>query len=92
MKLVFTDEALRDLDDLLAFVSLHYPAVLPALKRRLRAVLERIALHPESAQQVLARPGVRMAPLIRYPYKIFYRINGGVVEILHIHHVARDAG
>src|SRR5262249_6343530 len=27
--------------------------------------------------------------LIRYPYKIFYRINGGAVEILHVHHAVR---
>lgn len=90
MKVVFTDEALRDLDGILAYIALHYPAVLPAFEFRLRAVLARFASFPESAQQVAQRPGVRMTPLIRYPYKIFYRINDGVIEILHIHHAARS--
>jgi plasmid stabilization system protein ParE len=26
----------------------------------------------------------------RYPYKIFYRVRAGTVEILHIHHAARE--
>jgi plasmid stabilization system protein ParE len=36
------------------------------------------------------RPGVRVATLGRYPYKIFYRAQGEVIEILHIHHAARE--
>jgi hypothetical protein len=36
------------------------------------------------------RPGVRVVPLGRYPYKIFYRVQDGVLEILHIHHAARE--
>jgi plasmid stabilization system protein ParE len=50
MNVVFTEAALADLDDILAFVALHYPA--------------------------LAVP--------------FYRIVDGHIEILHIHHAARQ--
>lgn len=90
MKLVFTDEALRDLENILMYVSQHYhPVVLPALQSRLRNVLARITLHPESARQVEGRSGVRVAAVVRYPYKIFYRVSGGKVEVLHIHHSAR---
>jgi hypothetical protein len=28
--------------------------------------------------------------LIRYPYKVFYRNTGKVIEILYIHHAAQD--
>jgi plasmid stabilization system protein ParE len=35
------------------------------------------------------RPGVRVVPLIRYPYKIFYRIADDTVRILHIRHTSR---
>jgi len=31
-----------------------------------------------------------VVPLIRYPYKIFYRISNETVEILYIHHAARE--
>jgi toxin ParE1/3/4 len=37
------------------------------------------------------RSGVRAAPLGRYPYVIFYRVAGDAIEILYIHHTARQA-
>ncbi|MBS4082899.1 MAG: type II toxin-antitoxin system RelE/ParE family toxin [Rhizobiales bacterium] len=90
MKVVFTDEALRDLDDILTYITLHYPGVLPAFELRLRAVFDRLTSFPESAQEVLQRPGVRMVPLLRYPYKIFYQVSGDRIEVLHIHHGAQQ--
>lgn len=90
MKLVFTDEALADLDGILAFIASNYPTVYDAFQSRLQSVLTRIGDWPESAQEVADRPGVRVAPLIRYPYKIFYRSSDQVIEILYIHHAARE--
>jgi len=29
-------------------------------------------------------------PFIRYPYKLFYRVVSERIEVLHIHHTARD--
>ena len=89
MRVILTDEALRDLDEILHFIGANYPAISVAFERRLRIVLERLGTWPESAQAVADRPGVRAAPLIRYPYKVFYRITENAVEILHIHHGAR---
>ena len=89
MKVVLTDEALRDLDEILRFISMNYPTISKAFEERLRTVLERIGTWPQSAQEVADRPGVRAAPLIRYPYKVFYRVTESAVEILHIHHGAR---
>jgi plasmid stabilization system protein ParE len=89
VKVVYTEEALQNLDEVLRYVSTHYPAVSAAFEERVRNVVARIAAWPESAQEVRERPGVRMALLIRYPYKIFYRIADETVEILHIHHTAR---
>jgi hypothetical protein len=30
-------------------------------------------------------------PLVRYPYRVFYRTANRTIEILYIHHSARDA-
>lgn len=90
MKVVYTVEALADLDGILRYIANHYPAISEAFENRLHAVVARISRWPESAQEVAERPGVRMAPLIRYPYKIFYRISNETVEILYIHHAARE--
>ncbi len=90
MKLAYTDEALEDLDGILAYIASHYPTIYEAFRIRLQSVIARIVRWPDSAQEVIGRPGVRVAPLIRYPYKVFYRNSGEAIEILYIHHVAQD--
>ena len=90
MKVVYTVEALADLDGILRYIASYYPAISEAFENRLYAVVARIAQWPESAQEVAERPGVRMAPLIRYPYKVFYRVSNETVEILYMHHAARE--
>jgi plasmid stabilization system protein ParE len=89
MKVVYTDEALRELDEILDYIASHYPTVSASFEKRLRTVVTRIGEFPESAQQVDDRPGVRVVPLIRYPYKVFYRVTPQAVEILYIHHASR---
>lgn len=89
MKVVYTEEALRDLDEILTFIASTYPTITAAFEARLAAVAERIGRWPESGQEVEQRASVRGVPLIRYPYKIFYRVTTTAVEILHIHHASR---
>ena len=89
MRVVLTDEALRDLDTILADTETNRPTAAAALELRLRSSLRRIGAWPDSAQLVAGRPGLRMVPLVRYPFRIFYRVADNQVEILHIHHTAR---
>jgi toxin ParE1/3/4 len=90
MRVLYTTEALADLDGILSYIANHYPAISEAFQNRFHAVIARVASWPESAQEVAERPGVRVVPLIRYPYKVFYRISGETVEILYVHHAARE--
>lgn len=90
MKVVYTDAALRDLDEISLWLTAHYPGLGVAVERRLRLVVAHIARWPESMRSSDKRPGLRIAPLGRYPYKIFYRVHDETVEILHIHHAARE--
>jgi len=89
MKVIFTAAALADLDEILGYTGEHYPAVAAVVERRIRTVIERIGEFPESGRRVEVRPGMRMVPVIRYPFRMFYRIVDDRVELLHIHHVAR---
>lgn len=77
MNVVVTEAALADLDDILAFVALHYPALAVPFEARIRAIVARIAEWPLSARTIEGRPGVRVVPLVRFPYKVFYRIVDG---------------
>ncbi|MBV9755676.1 MAG: type II toxin-antitoxin system RelE/ParE family toxin [Alphaproteobacteria bacterium] len=91
MKLAWTDAALDDLRTIAEYLVANHPDVAGTVHRRLHLVLERIAQWPESAQRVIGRPDVRVVPLVRYPYRVFYRITAESVEILHIRPMARRA-
>ena len=52
MKVLYTDEALRDLDEILEFIELNYPTITAAFERRVRAIERRIAKWPKSAAEV----------------------------------------
>ena len=89
MKVMFTDEALRDLDEILEFLADNYPAVCQPFEKRLRAIERRIGRWPKSAQMIEQRPGVHVVPFIQYPYKLFYQVTSNTIEILHVRHAAR---
>jgi len=90
MRVVWTEAALADLEDVLAYIAEHYPSLAAPVERRLRAVIARISRWPESGRAVEERAGVRVVPLVRFPYRLFYIVTAERVEILHLHHAARD--
>ncbi|NVN86536.1 MAG: type II toxin-antitoxin system RelE/ParE family toxin [Rhodopseudomonas sp.] len=67
MKVVYTDEALRDLDAIADWLTAHYPTVAPAVGRRIQSVVAHIARWPQSARRSAGRPNVCVVPLGRYP-------------------------
>jgi toxin ParE1/3/4 len=91
MKVIYSKAAQTDLDEILRYTAARYPRNLPAVEGRIRAVIARIASYPGSARPVADRPGVRIVPVLRYPFRVFYRIEQDHIEILHIHHTAREA-
>lgn len=90
MKVIWSAAALHDLEQITAYVLTHYPTIAPALERRIRLSVARIGRWPESARRSAHGDGVRIAPLGRYPYRIFYRVTADAIFILHLHHTARD--
>ena len=64
-------------------------AVAAALETYIRATVARIAVLPEIGRRLPRRPGVRVIPLVRYPFKIFYAVAHDTVTKLHIRHAAR---
>lgn len=89
MKVSYTDQALRDLDGILQFIAAEFPVAYAGFEQRLRLIEARIGQWPDSGQRVAQRPGVRVVPMVRYPYRVFYQIGQDGVEVLHIHHTAR---
>jgi plasmid stabilization system protein ParE len=89
MKVEYANQALADLRKISADSGKFDEAVSAALEARIRRVIARIAVRPETAAPVVERPGMRVVPLVRYPYKIFFRVLEDNVRILHIRHMAR---
>ena len=54
-----------------------------------RTASDLLAEFPGSGRVLKQRSNVRVMPVIRYPYLVFYRISAGEVLIVHIRHGAR---
>lgn len=90
MKVEYSRRAVGDLRQISADSRRSFgDRVAGALESRIRTVIDRISREPLSAPRVEQRPGMHVAPLIRYPFKVFSRVLDDRVRILHIRHTAR---
>jgi hypothetical protein len=67
MKVVYTDEALRDLSDIGASVPERYQNISPDVEKLIRAIVNRIEWWPERAPEVTDRPNVHAVALVHHP-------------------------
>lgn len=90
MKVVWTREALADLADIATYYADNAsPAIAEAVGRKFIDVIERLRGAPLSAPRVARRSQVRVVAVVRYPFRIFYRVSGDVIHIVHIRHTSR---
>jgi toxin ParE1/3/4 len=90
MKLTYSRRALADLGQIKTYYAAHAsPAIAEAIGRRLEDVVDRICRLPEAAPRVSQRSQVRVIAVMRYPFRIFYRVRDDAVDILHIRHTSR---
>jgi toxin ParE1/3/4 len=90
MNVVFTRPALADLEEIRAYLIARSPRGAANVEARIRQVLRTISEQPYGYQEVAGRRDTRRAPLVAYPYVIYYRIWATEVEIVHIRHGARQ--
>jgi len=91
MKLVYSRRALVDLEHIADYYSTNAsPAVAESIERRFREVIDRVCRVPDAAPRVSQRANVRVATVVRHPFRIFYRVRGDTVDILHIRHTSRQ--
>ena len=89
MRVVLSRLALAELDEILAYIAERSPRGANNVEMRFRHAFDLIARHPEAAERVVQRPGVRRLPLVRYPYAVYYEIGPEAVTVLQIIHCAR---
>src|SRR5258708_32434599 len=70
MKVEYSNRAVADLDEISARSRRMFgDRVAQELEARIRAVIDRISEDPLSAPELEQRPGVRVVPLVRYPFQ-----------------------
>jgi len=90
VKPVYSRRALADLNEIATYYSASAnPAIAASIERRLVDVIDRICRAPQAAPRVSQRSDVRVVAVVRYPFRIFYRVRDDTIDILHIRHTSR---
>jgi len=90
MRIIYAPRALRDVDEILAYVQKRSPSGAHNLSIAIERAIEMCALNPRIGVRT-DRPHVYRWPLRRYRYTIFYRVllNEDAVEIARVIRAAR---
>jgi len=89
MRVEYSKRATSDLRKISGESRAFGETVAAAVEVRIRETIVHIVEHPQAAARVMERPGIYVIPLIRYPYKIFYRVFEDQISVLHIRHASR---
>lgn len=86
MRVRYTLRAQADLDAIYTYLDTRAPAAAQSVKTVIEQRIAVLADFPQMAPET-DQPGVYELTIVRYPYHIYYEVNGDEVWILHI----RDA-
>jgi toxin ParE1/3/4 len=90
MRVRYTPEAFADRESILEYLAERSPGEARNVAASISDAVARLGDQPHSGYRT-DNPEVRVMFVVRYPYKIFYRIRETAVEILHIRHTSRRA-
>ena len=88
MRVRFTETALAELGDIFSYIARHSTTRWPQVVARVEESAARLGRFPQMGTPKY-KPGVRMTPLRRYPFLIFYTVESDEVLILSVRHAAR---
>ncbi len=88
MRVRYTPRAFADLDVIRTYIAQHSPPAAAKVVSVIERIVARLSDFPESGQRS-DDLDVRVVFSTHYPYRIYYRIIGNEVVILHIRHAAR---
>lgn len=90
MNLRYSPRAVGDLADIADYLVARSPAGALSVESSIRKTIDIIVAFPQAGRALEQRPHVRVMPLGRYPYLLFYTVRGDEVVILHIRHGGRE--
>jgi toxin ParE1/3/4 len=84
----YTRRALRQLTEVLDYIEAQSPRGSMSVKKRLQAVIDILADHPNSGRAT-SKGDIRRFVVTPYPYVIFYRSDATGIIIHGVRHAAR---
>ena len=81
--LIWTEPALDDLDALAGFIALDNPAAAGRLVRKVIESVERLESFPNSGRRPRELPGTLYREIVVPPCRVFYRVSGNTIFIVH---------
>ncbi len=89
MNVEYSKRAISDLRRIADYhTRLDDPRVAERIAARLQEVVQSLRRLPDRGRPVVQRPEVRVVLLLQYRYKIFYRVVGETVRIVHVRHMS----
>jgi addiction module RelE/StbE family toxin len=87
--LVWSPEALRDLEAIRDYIARDSAAYADLVVRRILAAVERLRIFPESGRVVPERNDPAIREVIVRPYRVVYRLRDGAVQIVTVFRASR---
>lgn len=88
MKIAWLTRAVLDLEQVREFICQDNPAAAERTGQRIEAVVNHLGRYPEMGREG-RRAGTRELILPDLPFRIVYRVQGEVVQILRVYHTKR---
>jgi len=88
MRVRYTDEAIADAEEILLYIAERNATAAEIVSIAIERTADRIGSFPYSAQAT-DEPSVRMVPIGRFPYLMFYTVDRREVWIVRVQHAAR---
>ncbi|MEM6485276.1 MAG: type II toxin-antitoxin system RelE/ParE family toxin [Pseudomonadota bacterium] len=89
-RLVWTEPALTDLDEIAEYIALENPAAAARLVKSVFSAVERLQRYPGSGKVPSELPGSRYREVVSGPCRIFYRHDKPRVLILYVMRSERE--
>jgi plasmid stabilization system protein ParE len=89
VKLRYTQRARTDIDGIHEYIAQHDSRAASAVVRRIQSASKLLAKYP-GLGRATDWVGVRVFPIVPFPYLIYYRATNDALEVIHVRHGRRD--
>ncbi len=88
-QIIWSPQALRDIEAIRAYIAEDSPHVAELVVGRIVKAVERLEAFPKSGRKVPERNDPEIREVIEAPYRIVYRIRVGAVEVATVFRASR---